>query len=88
MGNSIALDSTGNYVVSGQYGANNMAVWRVRTDASLDPDFNSADVIPGMFSDAVNFNSRGLSLRLDSIGGIVVAGDSSSQTVARIWRLR
>ena len=64
MGRSIALDATGNIIVTGESwgtsGTYDMAVWRYDAAGTLDTSFNSGGAVPGIFShhDATGFGGE------------------------------
>jgi|GEM_PF-3398130 len=97
-GKSIALDPSGNILVTGysQAASNEMIIWRIAEDANgnwgLDPNFPIADGTSAGYvthdGAAGGSGSRGHSITIDDMGRILVTGysHSGSSYDMAVWR--
>lgn len=91
-GYGIVIDENGKLVVAGSSfnGSNNdMTIWRINSDGSLDSSFNGSGFLKHNGAAGGNGPDTGFSLDIDSNGRYVVAGSSangSGSSAMAIWR--
>lgn len=92
-GRAIAIDSAGRIVVTGYSFFNPtqraMTIWRLKTDGTLDTDFNNPDGFMSEFNTAGGFNDLGNGIAMASDNAIYVAGraDTVSNSVMAVWKV-
>jgi uncharacterized delta-60 repeat protein len=94
-GKAIAIDSSGRILIAGSStksaGNTDMAVWRFKSDGTLDTSFNSSGVFVHNSAAGGNGDDSGNAIAIDSLRRIVVAGssrNSAGNTDMVIWRLK
>jgi uncharacterized delta-60 repeat protein len=85
-GHSIAVDTSGGIVVAGETWAD-MAIWRYNTDGTLDTTFDSDGIVTHNGAAGGSSNDTGNSMALDSLGRILVTGESYGSSFDMVvWR--
>ena len=91
----IGIDSVGRILVAGvstNGGGNyDMVIWRYNSDGTLDTSFNGQGYVVHNGAAGGNGNDSGYALALDSLGKILIAGDSingGGNTDMVLWRYK
>jgi uncharacterized delta-60 repeat protein len=93
-GNAVAIDAQGRVIVAGSStnsaGDTDMAIWRFKTDGTLDTAFNGNGFVINNGAAGSDGADAGNGLAIDSQGRIIVAGSSTNNAGNRdmvVWRL-